>query len=70
MDILNEELPARHFRLSMGIQTFDKDRLRQMGRLGFGDAGSSARSSISAIRAGSLSRATFYSTCRHSPWMR
>jgi coproporphyrinogen III oxidase-like Fe-S oxidoreductase len=39
VDILREELPARHFRLSMGIQTFDQDRLRQMGRLGFGDAG-------------------------------
>jgi oxygen-independent coproporphyrinogen-3 oxidase len=39
VDILREELPARHFRLSMGIQTFDKDRLKQMGRVGFGDAG-------------------------------
>ena len=38
VDILREELPARHFRLSMGIQTFDRDRLEQMGRLGFGDA--------------------------------
>ena len=38
VDILREELPARHFRLSMGIQTFDEDRLRQMGRLGFGTA--------------------------------
>jgi oxygen-independent coproporphyrinogen-3 oxidase len=37
VDILREELPARHFRLSMGIQTFDRDRLEQMGRLGFGD---------------------------------
>ncbi len=39
MDILREELPARHFRLSMGIQTFARDRLEQMGRIGFGDAG-------------------------------
>jgi oxygen-independent coproporphyrinogen-3 oxidase len=38
IDILQEELPARHFRLSMGIQTFDEDRLRTMGRLGFGTA--------------------------------
>jgi oxygen-independent coproporphyrinogen-3 oxidase len=38
VDILREELPARHFRLSMGIQTFDEDRLRMMGRLGFGTA--------------------------------
>jgi oxygen-independent coproporphyrinogen-3 oxidase len=38
LDIFRDELPARHFRLSMGIQTFNRDRLRQMGRLGFGDA--------------------------------
>src|SRR5262249_28479980 len=38
VDILREEIPARHFRLSMGIQTFDPARLRQMGRLAFGDA--------------------------------
>jgi oxygen-independent coproporphyrinogen-3 oxidase len=38
VDILREELPARHFRLSMGVQTFDEDRLRMMGRLGFGTA--------------------------------
>jgi oxygen-independent coproporphyrinogen-3 oxidase len=37
IDVLREELPARHFRLSMGIQTFDRNRLKQMGRLGFGD---------------------------------
>jgi len=36
MDVMREELDARHFRISMGIQTFDEDRLRQMGRLGFG----------------------------------
>jgi coproporphyrinogen III oxidase-like Fe-S oxidoreductase len=36
VDVLREELPARHFRLSMGVQTFDEDRLRQMGRLAFG----------------------------------
>ncbi len=29
MDVLREELPARHFRISMGIQTFDENRLRQ-----------------------------------------
>ena len=38
VDILHEELPARHFRLSMGIQTFDEQRLQQMGRTGFGNA--------------------------------
>jgi oxygen-independent coproporphyrinogen-3 oxidase len=37
-DILREEIPARHFRLSMGVQTFDEERLRQMGRLAFGTA--------------------------------
>jgi oxygen-independent coproporphyrinogen-3 oxidase len=36
MDIMREEMPARHFRLSMGVQTFDEERLRQMGRRGFG----------------------------------
>lgn len=35
-EILREEIRARHFRVSMGIQTFDRERLRQMGRLAFG----------------------------------
>jgi coproporphyrinogen III oxidase-like Fe-S oxidoreductase len=39
LDVLREELPARHFRISMGIQTFDEQRLRQMGRQAFGDVG-------------------------------
>jgi oxygen-independent coproporphyrinogen-3 oxidase len=38
VDVLREELPARHFRVSMGVQTFDPDRLRRMGRQGFGDS--------------------------------
>ncbi len=38
LDVMREELPARHFRISMGIQSFSKGRLEQMGRLGFGDA--------------------------------
>ncbi len=37
VDVMREELPARHFRLSMGVQTFDDARLRQMGRQAFGD---------------------------------
>lgn len=37
VDVMREELPARHFRLSMGVQTFDEARLRQMGRQAFGD---------------------------------
>jgi len=36
VDILQEELGARHFRISMGIQTFSEQRLEQMGRLAFG----------------------------------
>ncbi|QEH38747.1 Oxygen-independent coproporphyrinogen-III oxidase [Aquisphaera giovannonii] len=38
VDILRDEFPARHVRLSMGIQTFDEVRLKQMGRLAFGAA--------------------------------
>ena len=36
VDILREELPARLYRLSMGIQTFDEEQLRRMGRQAFG----------------------------------
>lgn len=36
LDILPEELAARHFRISMGVQTFSRSRLKQMGRLAFG----------------------------------
>jgi oxygen-independent coproporphyrinogen-3 oxidase len=36
LDVMREELPARHFRISMGIQTFSERRLEQMGRLAFG----------------------------------
>jgi oxygen-independent coproporphyrinogen-3 oxidase len=43
VDILRGELPARHFRLSMGVQTFDEGRLRQMGRLAFGTAATFAQ---------------------------
>jgi oxygen-independent coproporphyrinogen-3 oxidase len=42
-DVLREEVPARHFRLSMGVQTFDEGQLRQMGRLAFGTADTFAR---------------------------
>lgn len=38
IDVLREEIRARHFRISMGVQTFDEERLRQMGRLAFGRA--------------------------------
>jgi coproporphyrinogen III oxidase-like Fe-S oxidoreductase len=38
LDVMREELPARHFRISMGIQTFSERRLEQMGRLAFGRA--------------------------------
>ncbi|MBS0202079.1 MAG: Fe-S oxidoreductase [Planctomycetes bacterium] len=36
LDILDEELAPRHRRISMGIQSFDEQRLRSMGRLGYG----------------------------------
>jgi len=36
VDIMQDELPARHFRISMGIQTFSKPQLERMGRLAFG----------------------------------
>lgn len=36
LDILPQELVARHFRVSMGVQTFSRSRLEQMGRLAFG----------------------------------
>lgn len=36
IDIMREEIGARHFRISMGIQTFDERRLEDMGRLAFG----------------------------------
>ena len=39
MDVIREEIPARHFRISMGIQTFDEGRLKKMGRQAFGDVG-------------------------------
>jgi coproporphyrinogen III oxidase-like Fe-S oxidoreductase len=43
LDVLTEAIPARHFRLSMGVQTFDADRLRRMGRQAFGTAETFAR---------------------------
>ena len=36
LDILPQEMAARHFRVSMGVQTFSRSRLEQMGRLAFG----------------------------------
>lgn len=42
LDIMTEEIQARHFRISMGIQTFSESRLEQMGRLAFGRAGTFA----------------------------
>ena len=38
LDILEEELSARHFRISMGIQSFSKKWQTKMGRSGFGDS--------------------------------
>jgi oxygen-independent coproporphyrinogen-3 oxidase len=36
VDVLQSCLPARHHRISMGIQTFSEEWLRRMGRLAFG----------------------------------
>ena len=36
IDIAQSELPARHFRISMGVQTFDSDWQARMGRSSFG----------------------------------
>lgn len=38
VDILRAQLPARHYRISMGIQTFSDQWLSRMGRLAFGTA--------------------------------
>lgn len=38
VDIMREEIAARHYRISMGIQTFSERRLSEMGRLAFGTA--------------------------------
>jgi oxygen-independent coproporphyrinogen-3 oxidase len=43
VDVMSERLRARHFRLSMGIQTFDDARLKQMGRTAFGDVNTFGR---------------------------
>ncbi|MFO0888988.1 MAG: Fe-S oxidoreductase [Isosphaeraceae bacterium] len=43
IDVLGEEIPARHYRLSMGMQTFDERTLSRMGRLGFGTEATFAR---------------------------
>jgi len=52
MDILREELPARHFRISMGIQTFSEAQLQRMGRTAFGDASTFEQAVKVAHRAG------------------
>src|SRR5204863_2029547 len=36
LDIMRSTLGARQYRLSMGIQTFDEARLKEMGRAAFG----------------------------------
>ena len=43
IDAMREHLKARHFRISMGIQTFDEARLKQMGRTAFGNASTFAK---------------------------
>ena len=36
LDVMRKDLGAHHYRLSMGIQTFDHARLKEMGRAAFG----------------------------------
>jgi coproporphyrinogen III oxidase-like Fe-S oxidoreductase len=36
LDVMRGELGARQYRLSMGVQTFDEARLKEMGRAAFG----------------------------------
>ena len=38
VDIMREHIPARHFRISMGMQTFSEKWLERMGRKPFGGA--------------------------------
>jgi coproporphyrinogen III oxidase-like Fe-S oxidoreductase len=38
MEIMQSIIPSRHYRISMGIQTFDETRLAMMGRSHFGNA--------------------------------
>ncbi len=38
LDILQEELQARHFRISMGVQSFSRSWQIKMGRAAFGDS--------------------------------
>ncbi len=38
LDILQEELQARHFRISMGVQSFSRSWQIEMGRAAFGDS--------------------------------
>jgi oxygen-independent coproporphyrinogen-3 oxidase len=37
LEMLKAELPARHYRISMGVQTFDPEQIARMGRTAFGD---------------------------------
>jgi oxygen-independent coproporphyrinogen-3 oxidase len=46
------DMPARHRRLSMGVQTFDEAALVRMGRQGFGDQRDIAKVIAKAHRAG------------------
>lgn len=52
IEIVKEALPARHHRISMGVQTFDRRYLESMGRQGFGDADDVAKITETAHRMG------------------
>jgi coproporphyrinogen III oxidase-like Fe-S oxidoreductase len=59
MEVMRATLPARHFRISMGIQTFDEARLKDMGRAAFGNAGTFRQVVESAHRLGFTASADF-----------
>lgn len=46
------EMPARHRRVSMGVQSFDREQIARMGRGRFGDAATVSRVVAQAHRAG------------------
>jgi len=61
------EVPARHRRLSMGVQTFDPAQLRRMGRQGFGDRATVEKVTAKAHRHGLTASGDFLINLPHQP---
>jgi coproporphyrinogen III oxidase-like Fe-S oxidoreductase len=61
------DLPARHRRISMGVQTFDPAQLRRMGRQGFGDRGTVEKVVAKAHRHGLTASGDFLVNLPHQP---